>query len=84
MDTVTDIYEALEAMAKEVTGKDRELSANTQLFISKLKLNKHYEEMLKGHIEYGCEYRHAVTPGKQRVLPKRHEMGNPGSICCIS
>lgn len=35
-DVITNIYKALEALAKIVTGKDEDLSGNAELFISKL------------------------------------------------
>jgi hypothetical protein len=34
--TITDMYEALEAMAKIVNGNDKDLSSNREAFISKL------------------------------------------------
>lgn len=73
-DTVTDIYEALEALAKVITGKDTDLSGNAELFISKLKLNEYYKTMLKNHIEYACEYRHAAELGKGKKPLKRNEV----------
>lgn len=73
-DTVTDIYEALEALAKVITGKDTDLSGNAELFISKLKLNEYYKTMLKNHIEYACEYRHAAELSKGKKPLKRNEV----------
>jgi len=74
LDTITDVYEALEAMVKEVTGNDRDLSANRELFISKLKLSEHYKRMLENHIEYANQYRHATKPGETRKLPVPNEV----------
>lgn len=73
-DTVTDMYEALESMAKIVTGRDDDLSGNRESFITKLKLSNYYKKMLKDYIGYACEYRHGVKPGKQRELPKPNEV----------
>jgi len=73
-DTVTDIYEALEALAKVVTSKDTDLSGNAELFISKLKLNEYYKTLLKNHIEYACEYRHAAKLGKGKKPLKHAEV----------
>lgn len=72
-DTVTDVYEAVEALAKTVTGRDKDLSANAELFISKLKLNEYYKKLLKDYIDYACEYRHAVKLGAERKPLSRNE-----------
>lgn len=73
-DVITDIYEALEALAKIVTGKDKDLSGNAELFISELKLSGHYSEMLKAHVSYANEYRHAPRQGRKRRAPLPNEV----------
>ncbi|MBA7701173.1 hypothetical protein ES703_109906 [subsurface metagenome] len=73
-DTITDIYEALEAMVKIVTGRDRDLSANRELFISKLNLSDYYKRMLKDYIKYANEYRHAIELGEERKPPSPNEV----------
>lgn len=73
-DTVTDMYEAMEAMAKTATKKDKDLSANKEKFISVLELNGHYKKMLGDYIEYANQYRHAVKPSEKREIPKRNEV----------
>lgn len=73
-DVITDIYEALEALAKIVTGKDKDLSGNAELFISELKLSDHYSGMLKAHISYANEYRHAPKQGRKRKAPLPSEV----------
>jgi len=73
-DTITDMYEAFEALAKVVTGRDRDLSANAELFVSTLKLSNYYKKMLKDYISYACEYRHAVDQDRQRVPPIPQEV----------
>jgi len=73
-DVITDIYEALEALAKIVTGKDEDLSSNRELFISKLKLSDHYKGMLKAHISYANQYRHAPNRGERRKPPLPNEV----------
>jgi len=73
-DTVTDTYEALEAMAKVVTGKDKDLSGNKELFLSKLGLGSHHKNMLSDYIEYANQYRHAAKPGEKREPPKPAEV----------
>ena len=72
-DVITDMYEALEAMAKIVTGNDREMSGNRELFISRISLDKHYAKMLKDYIGYANEYRHAVALGQTKKPPSEHE-----------
>ena len=59
-DVVTDLYEALEALAKIVTGRDRDLSANAEAFISKVKASDAYKVLLKDYIEYANTFRHAA------------------------
>ena len=74
-DTVTDMYEALEALAKIVTPKPkRDLSANRELFVKELGLSKYYNKMLDDYISYACDYRHAPEPGKDRPIPSPKEV----------
>lgn len=65
---VIDMYKALEATAKVVTDrKDKEFSANRELFISKLGLGDHHKDMLKVYDKYASElFRHAQDPSKPR------------------
>lgn len=65
-DVITDMYEALEALSKVVTGKNKELSGNAELFISKINASQHYKPILKEYITYACEFRHAPEDGKER------------------
>lgn len=46
-DVVTDMYEAVEALAKIVTEKDKDLSANRELFIEKVKASEDYKKFSK-------------------------------------
>lgn len=73
-DTVTDMYEAMEAMAKIVTKRDKDLSANKEKFISVLELSDYYKKMLSDYIDYANRYRHAIKPGEKREIPKRNEV----------
>jgi len=74
-DTITDLYEALEALAKVVTGRPtKELSGNRELFVSKLKLSQYWSKMLDDYIEYACQYRHGVARGQNRPLPSPNEV----------
>ena len=73
-DSVTDMYEALEAIAKIVTGKPiKELSGLRDEFIAKLRLPDTHKRMLKEYIDYGCEFRHALEAGETRRWPLEHE-----------
>jgi len=74
-DTVTDMYEALEAMAKVVTCRPkRDLSGNAELFVKKLGLSDYYKKMLKDYISYANEFRHAVEESKERKPPVPQEV----------
>lgn len=66
-DVVTDMYEALEALAKIVTGRpNKDLSANAERFISAVNVSHRYKTLLKNYIIYGNEFRHAEREGKPR------------------
>lgn len=73
-DTITDIYEAVEALAKDVTGRDKDLSGNAELFISKLELSDYYKKMLKDYIDYANDYRHAAKLGGKKKPLIRNEV----------
>ena len=73
-DTVTDIYEAVEALAKVVTGRDKDLSGNAELFISKLELSDYYRKMLRDYIDYANDYRHAAKPSEKKKPLIRNEV----------
>lgn len=65
-DVVTDMYEAIEALARITTGKDKDLSGNREAFIKAAKLSDHYKQLLRNYVEYGSEFRHAVRLGRPR------------------
>jgi hypothetical protein len=76
-DAVTDMYEALEAIGKMVTGKPaRDLSALREELIAKLRLPDTHKAMLKEYIDYGCDFRHAVQTHGTRTWPLEHEAEN--------
>ncbi len=68
-DVITDVYEALEAMAKLVSGREADLSANREKFGAVIGLPEAYKKMLKEYIDFGCEYRHAPETTKPRTYP---------------
>ncbi len=63
-------------MAIIITGNDKDLSANKELFVSKLKVSNEPKAVLKGllneYIDYGCKYKHA---GKKKI-PTSNETEN--------
>ena len=74
---MTDMYEAVEAMAKIITGRPtRDLSALREEFIAKLTLSDTHKRMLKEYIDYGCDFRHALQTGEKRGWPLEHEAEN--------
>jgi hypothetical protein len=75
-DVVTDIYEAMEALAKIVSGKSKDLSANSELFISKVGGSEHHKVMLKAYIAYANDFRHAADPKLGRPIPSPIEVEN--------
>lgn len=72
-DVITDVYEALEALAKSVTGRDADLSANREKFAATLGLPEAYKKMLKEYIDFGCEYRHSPETSKPRTYPSERD-----------
>ncbi len=75
-DVVTDMYEALEALAKVVTGREADLSANRELFISRVKASDGYKRLLRDYIDYANDYRHAAEQGTVRPTPLAAEVEN--------
>lgn len=74
-DVITDAYEALEAMAKILTGRDtKDLSANRELFIRQLKVSPSYSRLVFEYIQYANKYRHAAGMGTAKQTPLRHEV----------
>ena len=74
-DVITDMYEAVEALAKIVTGrKNKDLSENRELFVSRVKASKEYKELLKNYISYANNFRHAATEEKPKPTPSRKEV----------
>jgi len=74
MDVITDMYEALEKMARIINGNNRTLGSNAEHFITNLGLSDHYETMLREYTKYAHEFRHAVEQGKERVPPLPNEV----------
>lgn len=74
-DVITDMYEAVEGLSKIVTGKhDKDLSANAELFISKIKVSPNYKKILKEYISYANDFRHALKKGQKRPKLSMNEV----------
>ncbi len=74
-DVVTDMYEALEALAKIVTGRgDKDLSANMELFIKAVQVSDIYKPILKEYIAYANKIRHAGKDGQPKPDLTRKEV----------
>jgi hypothetical protein len=71
---IRDMYEALEALAKIITNRNKDLSANKDLFISKVKASNEYKAILKAYINYANNYRHAESLNKERAELKPNEV----------
>jgi hypothetical protein len=74
-DAITDIYEALEALAKIITNRpNSDLSANAERFISAVNASEAYKKLLKEYIDYANRFRHAPRPERPRPTPSVHEV----------
>lgn len=73
-DVVTDMYEAVEALARIVTGKNKDLSGNQQSFIKAISASDYYKGLLKDYISYANQYRHAVRLGQPRLTLSEPEV----------
>ena len=71
-DVVTDMYEAVEALARITTGRDRDLSGNREMFVSSLGVSDYYKGLLKNYVDYANRYRHA-----ERQLTPRPPLSEP-------
>ena len=73
-DVITDAYEALEALARVVCENEKELSANREQFISRIRGgNDFHGALLKLYVVHGCTYRHAEKQSTPRPPPSRAE-----------
>jgi len=66
-DVITDMYEAVEALAKIITGRqDKDLSSNRELFLKEVKASDDYKVLLKEYIGYANKFRHALAVEEKR------------------
>jgi hypothetical protein len=74
-DVVTDMYEALEALSKIITGRsNNDLSSNRELFIKAVKASSACKKILKEYIDYANEFRHAAEEGREKPSLSIHEV----------
>jgi len=60
------MYEALEALAKIVTGRDKDLSANAESFLKNLSISEPYKKLPKEYISYANNFRHAAATNAKK------------------
>ena len=74
-DVITDMYESLEALAGKITNRPKkDLSANRELFIFKLKATGEYKKILLEYINYANEFRHASKEGRIKPSISQREV----------
>ena len=74
-DVVIRMHEALEATAKIICDNDKDLTANSESFVSKVKLPEPYKRLLKEYIKYANDlHRHAAEKGKPKSPPSHREV----------
>lgn len=74
-DAITDMYEALEALAKIVTDRpNRDLSSNGELFISKVDASDGYKSILRAYIQFANDFRHGLDAKAMRASLDGHEV----------
>ena len=74
-DVITDMYESLEALAKVISERpSKDLSANAELFVQRIKASEHYKRLLKDYITYANEFRHAGVEGRPRPKLTNNEV----------
>lgn len=75
-DVITDMYEAIEALAKIITDRDKDLSANKELFLKNVKAGEYYRKTLSYYIEYANNFRHSAKEGIQKPDLSKAEVEN--------
>ena len=74
LDVVTDMYEALEAVAKIVMNGGGDLSRSRERFVKAVRAPEAYKKILKEYVDYGCEFRHAAEATEQKPTPSPEEV----------
>ncbi len=74
-DVITDCYEGLEALSKIITKRPKkDLSANRELFLTKIKASNAYKKILSEYINYANEFRHASEEGGNKPTISNREV----------
>lgn len=74
LDVITDMYEALEAMAKVMVGNNKDLSANRERFVNELPVSEKYKRLLKEYVAYANDFRHGDSQNQPRSEPAHAEV----------
>jgi hypothetical protein len=53
-------------MAKVVTGRDKDLSANRKLFVKAVNASDAYKRILKEYLSYANQYRHGADQDQEK------------------
>ncbi len=68
-DSITDAYDALEAMAKEVCDKDKNFDDIREQFISKINASQEFKRIAKEISFYAHAFRHGASESKPKPEP---------------
>lgn len=75
-DVITDMYESLEALAKIVTNREKDLAANAESFVKAVKASEAYKKILKEYIAYANNFRHGVADSTKKPSLSSAEVEN--------
>ncbi|MCH9029118.1 MAG: hypothetical protein IH819_05780 [Bacteroidetes bacterium] len=73
-DAVTDAYDALEAMAKEVCDTNKKFDDIRELFVSKIKASQKFKSIAKEMSQYAHAFRHGASEVKPKPKPTMAEV----------
>lgn len=73
-DSITDAFDALESMAKEVCGNNRTFDANREQFISKIKTSREFRTISKELTQYAHSFRHGASGSNPKPNPSQEEV----------
>jgi len=65
-DVIKDAKEALEALAKIVTGKEGTLDQLVELFLSRIHASNEYKALLKDYCDYANKFRHGTSAPEKK------------------
>jgi hypothetical protein len=73
-DAVTDAYDALESMAKEVCENNKTFDANREQFIGTIKASQDFKKILKELSQYAHLFRHGASEASPKPNPSTEEV----------